>query len=259
MSSLNRYDETLPMHTGLALTSIAIGVLVGAAGVGGFFMPPALVLLMDMDIHQGMALSLFTFIFTGIAGAFYFHRKGNLDWTLVRPVCLGAAATGYAGAWLGHRLDTAALSMVLAAVILVVGTYTSGVGGERAVAAMPRGARRRWLILAAIGAVTGFFSGLTGIGGPVLSVPLMVLCGYSVLTAVGVGQVLQTVGALSGSLANLHYTGIDYRLAAFVVVFEIAGVLAGAVVIHRVDGALVKRLVGGLCMVAGCGFILRSL
>jgi hypothetical protein len=80
-----------------------------------------------------------------------------------------------------------------------------------------------------------------------------------VLTAVGVGQVLQTVGALSGSLANLHYADIDYRLAAFVVVFEIVGVLAGAIVIHRLDGALVKRFVGGLCMVAGCGFILRSL
>jgi uncharacterized membrane protein YfcA len=247
------------MYTGLALISIAIGVLVGAAGVGGFFMPPALTLLTDMDIHRSMALSLFTFIFTGIAGALYFHRKGSLDWTLVRPVCLGAAATGYAGAWLGHRLDTASLSTVLAAVILVVGTYTSLAGGDRAVLAVPRSARRRRLILAAIGAVTGFFSGLTGIGGPVLSVPLMVLCGYSVLTAIGVGQVLQTVGALSGSLANLHYAGIDYRLAAFVVAFEILGVLAGAIVIHRLDGTLVKRLVGGLCMVAGCGFILRSL
>jgi hypothetical protein len=93
----------------------------------------------------------------------------------------------------------------------------------------------------------------------VLSVPLMVVCGYSVLTAVGVGQVLQAVGALSGSLANLHDAGIDYGLAAFIDVFEIAGVLAGAAVIHRLDGALVKRLVGGLCMVAACGFILRSL
>lgn len=246
-------------HTGLVLISIAIGVLVGAAGVGGFFMPPALMLLTDMDIHQSMTLSLFTFIFTGIAGALFFHKKGSMDWTLVRPVCLGAAATGYAGAWIGHRLDTASLSTVLAAVILVVGIHTSAAGGGRAVLAMPEGARQRRLILAAIGAVTGFFSGLTGIGGPVLSVPLMVVCGYSVLTAVGVGQVLQTVGALSGSLANLHYASIDYGLAAFIDVFEIAGVLVGAAAIHRLDGALVKRLVGGLCMVAGCGFILRGL
>lgn len=249
----------MPMLTGLALISIAIGALVGAAGVGGFFMPPALMLLTGVDIHRSMALSLFTFIFTGAAGALVFHRKGSMDWTLARPVCLGAAATGYAGAWIGHRLDAASLSTVLAAAILVAGIHTSATGGGRAVLTMPDDARRRRLILAAIGAVTGFFSGLTGIGGPVLSVPLMAACGYSVLTAVGVGQVLQAVGALSGSLANLHDASIDYRLAAFIVVFEIAGVLAGGIAIHRLDGALVKRVVGGLCMVAGCGFILRSL
>jgi uncharacterized membrane protein YfcA len=245
-------------HAGLVLVSIAIGIMIGAAGVGGFFMPPALMLLMNMDIHQGMALSLFTFIFTGAAGALYFHRKGSLDWTLVRPVCVGAAATGYAGAWTGHHLATASLSTALAAVILVVGMTMSGAGGQ-AVLALPAGPRQRRLILAAIGALTGFFSGLTGIGGQVLSVPLMVLCGYPVLTAIGVGQMLQTIGALSGSLANLHYASIDYGLAAFIVVFEIAGVLAGAILVHRVDGAFVKRVVGGLCMVAGCGFILRSL
>ena len=114
-------------HTGLVLISIAIGILIGAAGVGGFFMPPALMLLMHMDIHQGMALSLFTFIFTGAAGTLFFHRKGRI----------------------GHHLDTASLSTVLAAVILVVGTYTSGLCGQAALA-MPGGARQRWLILAAI-------------------------------------------------------------------------------------------------------------
>ena len=245
-------------HTGLVLISIAIGILIGAAGVGGFFMPPALMLLMHMDIHQGMALSLFTFIFTGAAGTLFFHRKGSMDWALARPVCLGAASTGFAGAWIGHHLDTASLSTVLAAVILAVGTYTSGLCGQAALA-MPGDARQRWLILAAIGSVTGFCSGLAGIGGQVLSVPLMVLCGYPVLTAIGVGQALQTVGALSGSLANLQYASIDFGLAAFIDVFEIAGVLVGAFLIHRLDGVLVKRLVGGLCMVAGCGFILRSL
>lgn len=246
-------------HTSLALIAIVIGVLVGAAGVGGFFMPPALTLLMAMDMHQSMALSLFTFVFTGIVGTVYFHSKDSVDWTLVRPICLGAAPTGFGGAWLGHRLDTASLSLALAAVILVVGIYTLSASGRRAIPAMPQGARQRRLVLAAIGIVTGFFSGLTGIGGPVLSVPLMVLCGYSVLTAIGVGQVLQTVGALSGSLANLHYVSIDYGLAAFIDVFEIMGVLGGAIIIHRIDAALVKRLVGGLCMVAGCGFILRNL
>lgn len=246
----------MPTPASLALTSIAIGILVGAAGIGGFFMPPALTLLMALDLHRAMALSLLTFVFTGIAGAFYFHRKGSLDWTLARPVCIGAAPAGYAGAWLGHGLDTGMLSALLAALILAVGIQTLA---GHAASAPSRDARGRRAILVGIGVVTGFLSGLTGVGGPVLSVPLMVMSGYPVLTAIGVGQVLQTVGALSGSLANLHYADIDYGLAAFIGVFETVGVLGGAIVIHRVDAALVKRLVGGLCMVAGCGFILRSL
>lgn len=249
----------MPTSASLALTSIAIGVLVGAAGIGGFFMPPALTVLMALDLHRAMALSLLTFVFTGIAGAFYFHRKGSLDWTLARPVCIGAAPAGYAGAWLGHGLDTGVLSALLAALILAVGIQTLASGAGAMADALPRDARRRRVALVAIGIVTGFLSGLTGVGGPVLSVPLMVMCGYSVLTAIGVGQVLQTVGALSGSLANLHYADVDYGLAAFIGGFETVGVLGGAVAIHRIDAALVKRLVGGLCMVAGCGFILRSL
>jgi uncharacterized membrane protein YfcA len=246
----------MPTSASLALTSIAIGVLVGAAGIGGFFMPPALTLLMALDLHRAMALSLLTFVLTGIAGALYFDRKGNVDWTLARPVCVGAAPAGYAGAWLGHGLDTGVLSALLAALILAVGIQTLA---GRPAGVPPRNARGRRVVLVAIGIVTGFLSGLTGVGGPVLSVPLMVMCGYPVLTAIGVGQVLQTVGALAGSLANLHYADIDYRLAAFIGVFETVGVLGGAVAIHRLDAGLVKRLVGGLCMVAGCGFILRSL
>jgi uncharacterized membrane protein YfcA len=249
----------MPTHFSLALLSIAIGALVGAAGVGGFFLPPALMLLTDMDVHRSMATSLFTFIFTGIAGACYFQRKGSIDWSLVRPVCLGAASTGFAGAWIGHRLDAAMLSLVLAAVILIAGIYTLSASKGCGILRMSQDEKTRWLTLAAIGALTGFLSGLTGIGGPALSVPLMVLCGYSVLGAIGVGQLLQIVGALSGTLANLHYVRIDYTLAAFIAAFEIAGVLCGAFIIHRIDATLIKRLVGGLCLVAGFTFILRSL
>ncbi len=39
-----------------------------------------------------------------------------------------------------------------------------------------------------IGAVAGFGSGLTGVGGPALSVPLMVLFGFPTLTTIGASQ-----------------------------------------------------------------------
>jgi uncharacterized membrane protein YfcA len=222
-------------------------------------MPTALMLTTNASVHQGMATSLFTFIFTGMAGTMYFHKRGTIDWSLVRPICLGAGLTGFAGAWIGSKLSTSMLSMVLAVVIILAGTYTMTAGSQQSADPADRTPRRQWIMLACVGAVTGFLSGLTGIGGPALSVPLMVLCGFSILTAIGVGQVLQIVGALSGSIANLQYGTIDYGLAMFISAFEICGVLLGAYVVHRIDMELTKKFVGALCLVAGCAFILRTL
>lgn len=245
-------------YSSLVLISISIGVLVGAVGVGGFFMPTALTLVAGVTIHQGTATSLFTFIFTGIVGTIYFHKKGSINWSLVWPICIGAGLTGFAGAWVGSKLSTTMLSGVLAVMIMSAGIYTLA-AGDRTTALIVGNSRKQWLVLAGIGAITGFLSGLTGIGGPALSVPLMMLCGYSILSAIGAGQVLQIVGALSGTIANLKFGTIDFGLAWFITVFEICGVLLGAYIIHKVDIRLIKKFVGVLCVVAGFAFMFRTL
>jgi hypothetical protein len=243
----------------LAVVSVNIGMLIGAVGVGGILLPSALMAFADIALRQSMATSLFTFIFTGIAGTLYFQGKGSLDWTLAKPVCLGAVLAGFAGAWANSRLSATALSFILAAVIIAAGLYTLLGSACQQAARWNDRPRMQWWLLAAIGAVTGFGSGLTGIGGPALSVPLMVLCGFPVLAAIGVSQVLQVAGAVSGSIANLHYGTVDLPLAWLITMFEIGGVVIGAYLIHRIDISRAKKIVGALCMVAGCAFMWRSI
>src|SRR5690606_30488448 len=150
------------------------------------------------------------------------------------------------------------LSLVLAVLITAAGLYTLMVGNRvpRATISRPL---NRWLLLIAIGAFTGFLSGLTGIGGPALSVPLMLFFGFSILNSIGAGQVLQIVGALSGTMANMRYGTIDFGLASFIIVFEIVGVLAGAYLVHRINIDLIRKLVGALCLESGCAFLLKAL
>ena len=54
-------------------------------------------------------------------------------------------------------------------------------------------------MLVGVGAVSGFGSGLSGAGGPLFSVPIMVLAGFVPLAAVGTSQVLQIVAAAFGT------------------------------------------------------------
>ena len=58
-------------------------------------------------------------------------------------------------------------------------------------------------VLADSNAANEFLSGLSGAGGPLFSVPIMVILRYAPLAAVGTSQVLQIFAAASGSLGNL--------------------------------------------------------
>ena len=110
-----------------------------------------------------------------------------------------------------------------------------------------------------MGAASGFGSGLSGAGGPLFSVPIMVILRYAPLAAVGTSQVLQIVAAASGSLGNLEHGFIDWRLAALVTTFELVGVVLGVRLAHAVSQLVLRRLAGALCLAVGGLLLARSL
>jgi len=118
--------------------------------------------------------------------------------------------------------------------------------------------RAQQILLLALGAVAGFGSGLTGVGGPALSVPLMVLCGFPALTSIGTSQVIQIVAAVSGTLGNLKYGTIDFGIAGAVTLLEIAGVLLGVRIVHAVNATVLRLFVAALCIVVGLALIARE-
>jgi len=87
----------------------------------------------------------------------------------------------------------------------------------------------------------------------------MVLCGFPALTSIGTSQVIQIVAAVSGTLANLKYGTIDYGVAATVTLLEIAGVFAGARIVHAVNADLLRKFVAVLCVAVGAWLMGREL
>lgn len=247
------------MLLGLIAVALVVGVLIGAVGVGGILLIPALNLLAPLSIQASMATALFTFIFTGIVGTWFFQRRGSIDWSVTLPLCAGGALFGALGAWANARLDAHLLGLILAVLIVLAGVYTLLGGGARRRAWCHDQPRRRRALLFCIGALTGFGSGLTGVGGPALSVPMMVLSGFAPLTAIGASQVVQILASVSGSVGHLAHGIVDLELAALLTVFEVAGVWIGVHLAHAVDAALLRRAVGALCIAVGAGLLLRAL
>lgn len=243
----------------LMLIAFAVGTLIGAVGVGGILLIPALVAFGKIGIHEAMATALFTFAFTGIAGTILFQRKGSIDWRITVPLCVGALLFSFLGAWLNALADPRVLVLALGAVIVFAGVYTLASWRSRSDALFHGRPGAQHALLFGMGAVSGFGSGLTGVGGPVLSVPLMVLTGFPILASIGASQVIQIIAAASGSLGNLEFGTINYEMALPVSLLEVAGVFVGAYVAHALNRILLRRFVSAVCIPLGLFLIIDTL
>ncbi len=237
------------------LAAAVVGFLIGAIGIGGILLIPALAALVPLTPHQASATALFTFVFTGVLGTILFQRKGSIDWRQAATVCAGAIVFSYVGARASALVSGPVLMQVVALLILFAGAYVFFPARPRP-AGVPEGPRTALLL--AIGAASGFGSGFSGAGGPLFSVPLMVIGGFPALTAIGTSQVLQVWSAGAGSLAHLSTGAIHWPLVPGLVAGELAGVFAGAWLAHAVSALVLRRLAGGACLAVGAWLLVRN-
>jgi uncharacterized membrane protein YfcA len=243
----------------LAVIALAVGFFIGAVGVGGILLIPALVWFGGVQVHQATATALFSFMFTGLTGTCLFQHRGSIDWPITFPVLGGALIFSYLGARANAWVNAQALTLMVALLVVYAGAYIL-LPAPRADAAYRDGSTRaQQLLLLVVGALAGFGSGLSGAGGPLFSVPMMLALGFAPLAAIGASQVLQIVAALSGTVGNLQFGSIDYTLAGWISLFELAGAVAGARAAHAFSQVKLRRMAGGLCLLTGLLLLARSL
>ncbi len=242
----------------LVAISLFVGFLCGCTGVGGVLLIPALDACSDLGLRKVMATLLFSFIFSGLLGSFLYNRSRLIDWRGGLPLWLGCALTGYAGAAAKEYVSVPALSSLLGIIIVLAGiTALRPVTGLGLLPAAPR--RKQDAVLFAVGAGVSFLSSMTGAGGPVLSVPIMLILGYGPLAAIAAAQPLTVVITVSGSAANAVLGSIDYRVGFAMAALQLAGVAVGVYSLRYFKPDLLKKIASLLCAGTGAYMLARNL
>jgi uncharacterized protein len=118
----------LPLIGILIATSLVAGTLAGLLGVGGgIVIVPALEFLLryagvepDARMHLAVATSLATIIPTSITSLRSHHRRGAVDWSLVRSWALPMLAASLAASILAARASSGVLTAIFGFVALLV-------------------------------------------------------------------------------------------------------------------------------------------
>jgi len=108
---------------------------------------------------------------------------------------------------------------------------------------MPRVSRNRRLELLAIGTAAGMFSGLFGVGGGTVMVPLLILwLGYDERTATGTSLAAIIVISAVGATAQAVYGNLHVDDGLLVGIPAVGGVLLGTWLQQRVSMRVISAL-----------------
>lgn len=245
---------TAPIITlALAVISLIAGILIGCIGIGGVILVPALTYVGGIDVQVSIASSMLSFLFTGIIGAALYARRGSIRWSMTGWLCGGAIP----GAFLGAALVAVAPAKFLE---LLIAALTVFAGVNALINRVDAGGARESLgtvALTSIGALTGFGSALTGTGGPIILVPILVWLRLPVLMAVGLSQIIQVpIGALA-TIGNFTYGRVNVALGLGIAVILMIGVAVGANIAHRISSQFLKRVVAVVLICVGTLIVMR--
>ncbi|MCU1546110.1 MAG: sulfite exporter TauE/SafE family protein [Homoserinimonas sp.] len=211
----------------LALIGVLGGFFSGLFGVGGgIILVPLLILVLGYQQRLASGTSLAAILPTAIAGTIGYAVQGSIDWVAGGCLAVGAVAGSLLGTWLLHRLPQGVLRWLFVAFLAVVAVRMFFLIPDRSADLDITLAVGAALIV--VGVITGILSGLLGVGGGVIVVPvLMLLFGVSDLVAKGTSLLMMIPTAITGTLANVRRGNADLGASAIIGILAIPSSVGG--------------------------------
>ena len=241
----------LPLLTMYLACGFLAGALIGCIGIGGVILVPLLVYFGDVDIKLAISAAMFAYIVSGLVGTFIYAQSKSIQWSMAFILFIGAAPGALVGSWLVAVIHGDYLKALIGVLAILSGLQTLR-GGVKAdhndtpsIGGIP---------LVGMGAITGILSSLTGTGGPLVLVPLLMWLRLPVLVAIGLSQAIQLPIASFATAANLMSGNFSWIIAIGLAVGISSGSLIGAKVAHKLPTAMLKIIVAVVLTLVG-GFL----
>jgi uncharacterized membrane protein YfcA len=255
--------ELIALYLGVGAVA---GVLAGLLGIGGgLVIVPMLVFCMELQglpqeliMHLALGTSMASIMFTSVSSFMAHHRRGAVDWSVVRRIVAGILVGTFLGTYVAASLSTGALKVFF--VIFLYYVCYQMLSGKK-----PKASRQLPGLagMFGVGNVIGVVSSLVGIGGGTLSVPFMVWHNIPIHRAIGTSAAIGFPIAVAGTVgyivngwtaANLPPYSLGYVSLTALVAIAVMSVLTaplGVRLAHSLPVDKLKRVFAVILFVVG--------
>lgn len=265
---------------------VFIGLLGSALGVGGgIFMVPFLVLALKLPIHQAVAASLVAIVATSSAVAAVNVERGLANIRLGITLEVTTAVGSIAGALIANRLNAGAMQLLFALMLFPVSAlmFLKGRNSLKKIAVKdhnpPAGKPsafdsaffdpaveahtpyqvRNMVPASFISFFAGSLSGLLGIGGGIVQVPVMnLLCGVPMKAAAATSNFIIGVSAAASALVYFRKGLIPFELTSVIVVGVLIGSFLGIYALYKARSEKLQLVFSALTLLVGIKMLMKA-
>jgi len=236
----------------LIALGLPIGFLIGLIGIGGVLLTPALVHVFGRDIHEAISLSLASFVLAGVIAAAKACRPDARaktgDWVFLFAIIPGALV----GAFAMPFIRATFLSLIVSVCVAFAGISCLRKPASRGDGIPGPG------ILGGMGIVTGFLSAISGTGGPLICLPLLLWKNMNVRRALLLAQIAQLPVAGTATLVNGYSRSLDFVAAGILGAAIVAGMLVGIAASRQFETGVLRTSIAWALIVVGIALCLTD-
>jgi uncharacterized protein len=248
----------IPKQRALILMGFGIGagLLSGMFGLGGgIIIVPGLMFALRMDQRRAHGTSLAGVLPISMASIITYWVHDHIDWTVTLWLTIGSVGGALIGARLLAVLPKRVLTLLFVAVLAIAGIRMFFEIDTTGTTVIDTGSA---IALIVIGFFVGALAGMLGIGGGLITVPIMIVI-FHVPPAVAKGTALAVVipTALSGTVQNMANKNADLFAALLVSATGIFAAVVGGWIASLMSAAVSNFLFAVLLMVIAGRMLLQ--
>jgi len=225
--------------------AITVGIFLGLLGGGGSVLTvPIFVYVLAMAPKTAIASSLAVVGFTSFVGSIRHWRVGNMNFKIV----LAFAPSAMLGTFLGAKLSvffTGTQQLLLFSIVMILAAgfmFKNSFRSEPLQAPEKPMGFRTFFFIVLEGLILGVLTGIVGVGGGFLIVPVLVLLGgLPMKTAVGTSLLVISLKSFAGLGGYIGLTDIAWSVVFSFSLFGALGIFLGTWLVQFVSQKKLKR------------------
>ncbi len=239
--------------------TLPVTTILTIAGVGAAFVLIPVFTALGIELHEAMAVALLLNALAMIFASYRYARKKLILWKIAIPFIITSCIGAPAGALLSYSINSNYLRIgfilfLIFASGMIFFYKTKQVQSD----SVPELTFKSALISSFAGLTVGFISGLIGVGGGNIVLPILIALGIKPKEAVGTTALIVIFSSISAFISHLEVGTLDFLFISVTAGAAIIGAIIGSwLMTDKLKPEIIKKILGFILIAVAVKMIIN--